>query len=541
MKHQIEQLIRVSIDALQQGGVWPPFAVPVPPIEVTRPKSETFGDYTTNVALVLVKVVGKSPMEIAEVLKDEILKQVQDDDGGIIAIVDVAAPGYINFTFSQGYFETIVTQITQEKQKYGDTEVGASVKVNNEFISANPTGPLTVGNGRGGFFGDSLSRVLQKSGFEVTNEYYVNDAGEQVLKLGHSVLKDDQAVYGGEYIEVLHERFGQDGSDVREVGEKSAQYVLKEYIQKTVSEKMQVSFDVWMSEKNLFEKGYVDKAIETLKAKDLTFEVDGALWFHSTQFGDDKDRVLVKGDGNKTYFASDCGYILYKMERGFTRLIEIWGADHHGYINRFKAATQALGLADDAVNFLIVQLVKVVKDGKEVRMSKRAGNIVLIDDLIDLVGHDVTRFFFLMYAPDTHMSFDLGLAAEHSQKNPVFYVQYAHARIASIMTKAMETDMPLESKTTLRQEWHEKEISLVRELSIFPELIEEIAKSYEVHKLPHYAIRLADKFHSFYNDCKVIDEAHPEVTVARLQVVSATKIVLAEAFRLIGVGAPDKM
>ncbi|MDD5084098.1 MAG: arginine--tRNA ligase [Candidatus Moranbacteria bacterium] len=538
MKHIIEEFIRKSIEVLQQTGEWPVFEMPV--IDVSHPKSESFGDYTTNISLVLAKLIGKSPMEVAEVLRGAILRDIQD---GVMAGVEsilVVHPGYINISFSQKYFEGIVQKVLLEKGDFGNSSLGEGALVNNEFISANPTGPLHLGNGRGGFFGDSLTRLLRKSGFAVTNEYYVNDAGEQVMKLGHSVLKDDQAVYGGEYIDALFRRFGKDGGDVREVGDRAAKYVLEEYIKKTVTEKMRVSFDVWMSEKKLFEEGFVDKAIDVLKEKGFTFEVDGALWFRSTDFGDDKDRVLVKSDGSKTYFASDCGYIIHKMERGFTLLIEIWGADHHGYINRFKAAVQALGFEHE-VSFLIVQLVKVVKDGKEVRMSKRAGNVVLIDDLIDAVGHDVTRFFFLMYAPNTHMNFDLGLAQEHSQKNPVFYVQYAHARIASIITKADEAGILVEDSITSHTDWHEKEISLVRELSLFPELLEEISKSYEVHKLPHYAIRLADKFHSFYTECKVIDEAHPEVSVARLRIVSATKIVLAETLRLIGVSAPEKM
>ena len=559
MKHKIEQLIRSGIEALQANGAWADFVVPA--IEVTRPKSESFGDYTSNIALVLAKLVGRSPMEIASVLQGEISRQARNDSGEVqgeesktqgdnnetqnvadnneIEKIEVVAPGYINVTLSEKYFSGIVETVLREKDAFGASDIGKGVKMNNEFISANPTGPLTVGNGRGGFFGDTLSNLLKKAGFEVTNEYYVNDAGEQVLKLGHSVLKDEQAVYGGEYIEVLHQKFGAVSEDVRVVGEQSAQYVLDEYIKKTVTEKMQVSFDVWMSEKKLFEEGFVDKAIAVLKEKNHTFEVDGALWFRSTDFGDDKDRVLVKSDGSMTYFASDCGYIIQKMDRGFTELIEIWGADHHGYINRFKAAAQALGLQSE-VHFLIVQLVKVMKDGKEVRMSKRAGNVVLIDDLIDSVGHDVTRFFFLMYAPNTHMNFDLGLAEEHSQKNPVFYVQYAHARIASILQKATEANMVL-PQDILRHTWHAKEISLVRALALFPELVAELATSYEMHRLPHYAIALADTFHSFYNECKVIDESNLEVTAMRLQIVAATKIVLAETLRLIGVSAPEKM
>lgn len=535
MKHTIEQLIREGIEALQASGVWAEFAVPS--IEVTRPKSESFGDFTSNIALVLAKLVGKSPMDIATALKEQMEGLCQENS---IQFFEVVAPGYINITLSEKYFLSIVDTVLREQNAFGTSVIGKGIRINNEFISANPTGPLTVGNGRGGFLGDALSRVLRKASCEVTNEYYVNDAGEQVLKLGHSVLKDDQAVYGGEYVDVLWKQFGKNGGDVRVVGVAAAQYVLDEYIKKTVTETMRVSFDVWMSERTIFDDGFVDRAIDILKQKEYTFEVDGALWFRSTAFGDDKDRVLIKSDGSKTYFASDCGYILQKKERGFERLIEIWGADHHGYINRFRAAAQAIGFDADSIVFLIVQLVKVIKDGKEVRMSKRAGNVVLIDDLINTVGHDVTRFFFLMYASNTHMNFDLGLAQEQSQKNPVFYVQYAHARIASILERAQALALPAVD-TDAPIALHAKEISLIRVLAQFPELVEDIARSYEVHRLPHYAVTVADAFHSFYNECKVIDEAHPDTTKYRLRIVSATKIVLAETLRLIGVSAPNKM
>jgi arginyl-tRNA synthetase len=327
---------------------------------------------------------------------------------------------------------------------------------------------------------------------------------------------------------------------VRTVGRQSAAYVLQEYIQKTIQEKMQIVFDVWMSEADLYGQGYVERAIEVLKTRELTFEQDGALWFRSTSFGDDKDRVLVKQDGSKTYFASDCGYILSKMERGFTLCIETWGADHHGYINRFKAAAQALGL-EQTPRFVIVQLVRVVKDGQEVRMSKRAGNVIAVDDLIDRVGHDVARFFFLMYSPDTHMNFDLGLAEERSQKNPVYYVQYAHARIASLLQKATEEGVVLDEAVSLDVLTHEKEISLIRELSRFPMLIESIARDFSVHLLPHYAISLADTLHAFYDACRVIDAEDIERTQARLALVRSAQRVLAETLRLIGVSAPDRM
>jgi arginyl-tRNA synthetase len=263
------------------------------------------------------------------------------------------------------------------------------------------------------------------------------------------------------------------------------------------------------------------------------------LWLRTTEFGDDKDRVLVKSDGSKTYFATDAGYILNKMERGFTTFIETWGADHHGYINRFKAVAQALGFTG-GIHFLIVQLVKLVKDGQEVRMSKRAGNVVGIDELIEKVGHDVARFFFLMYSPDTHMNFDLGLAEERSEKNPVYYVQYAFARLSSVERKAVEASL-VASSEHLALLVHPKERLLIRELMAFPELIERMAIEKTVHQLPQYAVRLADRLHSFYADCKVIDETNPELSSARLVLIGATKTVLAEALRLMGVSAPEKM
>lgn len=513
-------------------------------IVVEHVKNEKFGDYATNVAMVLAKNGGKSPMEIAKGIVAFLpspgasrhpLPKGEGDVEGIFEKVEVAAPGYINFYFSKKYLQETVIKINKEKEKFGNSKIGKNIKINNEFISANPTGPLHLGNGRGGFYGDSLSRVLRKAGFDVVSEYYVNDAGEQVMKLGHSVLKDAEKVYEGEYIDELSKKYSEIG-DARKAGEKAAQDILKNIVQPTVKGKMRIGFDVWMSEKSLFEKGYVEKAIKILEEKKLTYESEGALWLKTTEFGDDKDRVLVKENGEKTYFASDAGYILDKMGRGFERIIEIWGADHHGYINRFAAAAKALGFSGD-VRFLIAQLVRLVKDGKEVRMSKRAGNVIYIDDLIDEVGHDVARFFFLMYSPDTHMNFDLGLAKERSQKNPIFYVQYAHARICSILSKAQNVTSDARIDLLI----HEKELSLIKELNKFPELVEEISESYEIHKLPHYAMKLADKFHSFYDSCRVIDEKNTELTKARLLLVNAVRIVLSETLKLIGVSAPEKM
>ncbi|MFZ2300100.1 MAG: arginine--tRNA ligase [Candidatus Moraniibacteriota bacterium] len=531
MKTMLEKKIREALIGLQAAGTLPDSVAPA--IRVERPKDEHFGEYTTNIALVLAQQAKKSPMELAEMIAESIRSQ----ESGACEKVEVVRPGHINFYLSQAEMVSVVEKVLKEKNRFGTSEIGAGMKVNNEFISANPTGPLSVGNGRGGFYADSLSRVLRKAGFDVTNEYYVNDAGEQVMKLGHSVLKDSEAVYGGEYIEQLAADNQQ--KTVRDTGEWAAREVLENMIKKSVNEKMRVHFDVWTSEKKVIEDGYVDKALFILKERSLTFEQDGALWLRTTEFGDDKDRVLVKQDGVKTYFASDCGYILQKMERGFNHIIEHWGADHHGYVSRFKAAALALGFTGKT-DFMLVQMVKVVKDGVEVRMSKRAGNVVSIDELIETVGHDVARFFFLMYAPETHMNFDLGLALERSQKNPVFYVQYAHARLASILRKAEEEGF-VQTDVDFALLVHEKERELLRELLFFPELVETVARDFSVHRFPQYAMRLADKLHSFYDECRVLDAENRPLSSARLGLIRAVQIVLRETLGLMGIAAPEKM
>ncbi|MFA9262182.1 MAG: arginine--tRNA ligase [Undibacterium sp.] len=529
MKVKIALTLKQVMATLVERGDVPHFEFPE--IQVVRPTEESFGDYTTNIALIAAKPVGMNPRALAECIVKELALPE-------IAKTEIAGPGHINFYLSDAAYSESLAHILKEGSRYGNSMQGDGEKVNNEFISANPTGPLHLGNGRGGFYSDSLARVMKKAGYDVTNEYYVNDAGEQTLKLAHSVLGDSEAVYSGEYIEKLRQEIGT-ALSLSATAEKASSMVLNDYIHPTVEDVMRVHFDVWTSEKKIIEDGYVDKALGILKEKKLTFEQDGALWLKTTEFGDDKDRVLVKGDGSKTYFASDAGYILNKMERGFTVLIETWGADHHGYIGRFKAVARALGFTGE-IHFLIVQLVKLVKDGVEVRMSKRAGNVVAIDELIEKVGHDVARFFFLMYSPDTHMNFDLGLAEERSEKNPVYYVQYAFARLSSIERKAAEMSLKLVTDQ-LALLTHPKERLLMRELMAFPELVERMASEKTVHQLPQYAVRLADRLHSFYADCKVIDETNAELSGARLALIGATKTVLAEALRLMGVSAPEKM
>ncbi len=564
MKKQIAKILKNAILKLQREVGLGDFEIPE--IIIDYPKEDKFGDYTSNIAMILAKKIGKNPMEIANQIAELLNGQIADIDknpsptlslekgeskippfekGGLRGIfafekIEVAVPGYINFYLSKKYLQNKIVEINDIGNDFGKSEIGKGIKINNEFISANPTGPLHLGNGRGGFYGDALSRILRKAGFEVVNEYYVNDAGEQIEKLGHSIKKDGLGVYSGEYLDKIDVDKTQ---SIKLVGIDASGTILDTLIIPTIQGKMQISFDNWASEREIQDEKYDERALNILKEKKLTYESEGALWLKTTEFGDDKDRVLVKSNGQKTYFASDCGYILNKIERGFDQIIEIWGADHHGYINRFKAAAEALGFSKEKIKFIIVQLVRLMKNGKEARMSKRAGNVIYIDELINKVGHDVVRFFFLMYSPDTHMNFDLDLAEEHSQKNPVFYVQYAHARMCSIIQKAEETitGKPVTEDINFELLTHERELDLFKELNKFPELVEEITEIYAVQKLPQYAIKLADKFHSFYNACQVLDEDNLGMTRARLEVIKAAKIVLGETLNLIGVGAPEKM
>jgi arginyl-tRNA synthetase len=524
MKSEIQQLTQQAIKSV--------FGIDfgLEKIKVDYPP-EGMGDFSTNVALLLAKEVGKSPMEVAEQLKDKIAPK----DVGLEK-VEVASPGFLNFLLTEKVIQDTVTKINEEKNKFGDSKIGEGKKIHLDFVSANPTGPIHVGNARGGPLGDVLANIFEKSGFEAYREYYVNDAGNQVEILGHSILGDSEAQYSGEYVEEIRSKV--DEKDPRKAGEAGLKIIVDEIIKPSM-EKFGIKFDNYFSEKELQESGKVDEAIKLLKEKNLIYEKEGATWFKSTQFGDDKDRVVIKSDGQKTYFGSDIAYHKEKIDRGFDKLIDIWGADHHGEVPRTKGALEALGY-ENKLDVILTQFVRVLKDGQEMKMSKRAGTYVSVDDLIDEVGKDATRFFFLMHSADTHMTFDLDLAKERSEKNPVYYIQYAHARIASILRKANE-EIKLPQNCDLSLLAHVKERSLIFELLKFPDLVKELSKNYAVHYLPQYAIGLADKFHSFYADCKVIDENNLELTATRLELVKAVQIVLAEVLRLMGISAPNKM
>lgn len=518
-----EEIIKLLKKAIDESGF------KATELNIERPPSAEFGDYAASVVLQIAKTTGLRPQEIGEIMKSKIEKQRPE----FLERVEVAAPGFINFFISQDYLHRQIEEILGKKDKFGEIETGKGQKINIEFISANPTGPLTLGNGRGGFCGDVLANVIKKAGYKVTREYYINDRGEQVIKLGHSVLGGDQAVYKGEYIGGLRKRIK--GDNPEKIGEEAAKIILEEMVKPSIK-KMGISFDVWFSEKSMYQKKEVAKVLNFLKDKGLAYEKDGALWFKSTQFNDDKDRVLVKAGGEETYFSSDIAYLKNKFGRGFEKLIFFWGADHYGYIERLKAAAAALGHKKEQLDIVIMQLVRLFQAGSEVRMSKRTGTYVTMDELIDEVGLDVARFFFLTKSPESHLNFDLDLAKEQSEKNPVFYVQYAYARICSILRK---TNLP-NNIAMAGLLSNESELNLIKQLIRLPEVVEDTAKDYQVQRLPQYATDLAASFHQFYRDCQVISE-DKNLTKARLALVSAAKIVLKNTLSLMGISAPEKM
>lgn len=522
LREEIVKLIKKSVQGLQEEGVFGKFDIPE--IIVTCPKENKYGDYSTSIALMLAKVFGQSPAEVAsrlaEKLKDDLFEKVE------------VAGGFINFFVSKEYLQNQVKEVLKQKEKFGSLKIGKGKKINIEFISANPTGPLTLGNGRGGFCGDVLANVLARAGYKVTREYYLNDRGEQVIKLGHSVLGDSEAVYKGDYINNLKVS----GKNPEEVGEKAAKIILDKMIKPTVK-RMGIDFDVWFSEKSLYAKKEVDKAIAELRKKGLVYEKEGAVWFKSTKFGDDKDRVLIKETGETTYLASDSAYLKNKIKRGFNVLIMFLGADHYGYVARMKALAEAAGFDKDNLQMVVMQLVRLMKDGQEVKMSKRSGTYITLDELIDEVGLDVARYFFLTRSPNTHLNFDLNLAKEQSEKNPVFYIQYAHARICSILKNAGSLKPKVLSLKLLK---HPSELNLIKELIKSSEVIEDTAKDYQIQRLPQYATDIATAFHRFYKDCRVISE-DKKLSEVRLSLILATKVVLKNTLDLMGISAPEKM
>lgn len=464
---------------------------------IEKPGEKTHGDYSTNVAMITAGK--KNPREVAEKLVDKI------KGNKMFKKVEIAGPGFINFFISKEYLQKELERILKEKS--GKLNIGKNKKINIEFISANPTGPLTLGNGRGGFGGDVLSNVLEKAGYDVTREFYINDHGKQVADLAEGLYK----------------------------GETRTASQIQKANRKTITKDLKINMDVWFSEKSLYKSKEVDKVLVLLKKKKLIYEKDNALWFKSTRFGDDKDRVLVRENGVETYFASDIAYLKNKFDRGNKKLIIFVGADHYGYVKRMESAVEALGYKKEQLEFIVFQLVHLLEGKKEVRMSKRAGTYITVNELINEVGLDATRFFFLQRGANSHLNFDLKLAKEKSQKNPVYYVQYAYARMSGILRKAKikpSKDFALLEK--------EEELDLIKQLIRFEEVIKDTAKDYQIQRIPQYAIELAESFHRFYQRCQVVSE-DKELSSSRLSLVSATQIVLKNTLELMGISSPEKM
>lgn len=523
-------------------------------IHLETPRSKENGDYATNIAMQLTKLAKKPPRAIAEAILENL-----ETEGTNIEKIDIAGPGFMNITLRKDYLAKVVTTVLEQGANYGRTDAGKGEKVQVEFVSANPTGDLHLGHARGASVGDSLCNVLDFAGYNVSREYYINDAGNQITKLAKSLEAryrealgldfdmPEDGYHGKDIIIIAKELSAEYGKDVLEKSEEERFEFFREHGLKHEFGKLQkdlkdfrVDFDVWFSETSLYKEGKVQTALKKLKDNGHVFEQDGATWFRSTTFGDDKDRVLIKSDGSYTYLTPDIAYHEDKLRRGFDKLINIWGADHHGYIPRMKAAIQALGYDRDTLEVEVIQMVNLLRDGEKVKMSKRTGNAVTLRELVEEVGLDAVRYNFASRAGDTHLDFDLDLAVKQSNENPVYYAQYAHARISSILRQASEKGFAA-STEHLDALSSEKDIEVLKKVGDFPQVVADAARVRAPHRIANYIQELAATFHSFYNAEKVLDEENKERSEARIALITAVRTTLANALKLIGVSAPEKM
>jgi arginyl-tRNA synthetase len=525
-------------------------------IGIERPNDPEHGDLSSNIALVTAGRIGRKSRELAE----EIAANVTFDPG-FIDRVEVAGPGFVNFAFSHAYLTEQVALINEVGDSYGASDLGAGMKLQIEFVSANPTGPLVIVSARSAAVGASLVNIFRKVGYEVEAEYYINDAGAQVAKLGRSLLTrfrqhlgEDipfpEDGYPGDYLKQIAAEIPADrGERWLKMGDEEAlsafgTYAIERIIHAIKNDLMGfgIDFDVFFRESDLYGSGReIEEAREMLQSRETTYEQDGALWFRSTDFGDEKDRVLVRSDGTPTYFLADSAYHLHKFRRGFKHVIDIWGPDHHGHVKRLQAASTVLGAPEGWLEVLIVQWVRLVEEGKQISMSKRGGEYVTLKDLVMDVGIDAAKFFFLMRKTNAHLDFNLTLARTESEENPVYYVQYAHARISSVISYATEQGVEFPKDSSCVDLLIEpEEIDLMRRLVIFPQLIEGAAIMREPHRLTTFAQQLAASFHHFYHICRIVSDDR-RLSEARLLLADATRIVLRETLRLLGVYAPERM
>jgi arginyl-tRNA synthetase len=530
---ELRAAVERAAASLRDGSAAPGAA---PTLE--RPKKAEFGDYSTNAAMLLAPVVGAPPREVAERLGEALSAELGDR----LDRVEVAGPGFLNLFLADGWYRDALGRMVED-ESFGAGAPAAPERISIEFVSANPTGPLTAAGGRHAAYGDSLVRILEFAGHSVDREYYFNDAGAQVRLLGESIRARargegvPEGGYEGEYVASLAEAIpGAADMDVDELARRAVDAMI-EQIQATLA-RYRVTFDTWFREATLHEgdPSPVDQALETLRERGHIYESDGAVWLRTTEFGDDKDRVLVRSSGEVTYFGADVAHHLYKLDRGFDRLVNVLGADHHGYVGRMKALFAALGADPDALEILIMQFVHIVEGGRRASMSKRRGEFVTLDELLDEIGVDATRFFMLQRSHDTTIDLDLDLAREESAENPVYYVQYAHARIASILERAGSRAPSVGSGHDL----HPTERALVLKLLAFPGEVGEAAERRAPHRIATYALELAQDFTAFYRDCKVVG-VEPDVEAFRLALCVASRRTIARALDLLGVSAPESM
>lgn len=528
----------------------------LPEIVLEIPKDKTHGDFASNIAMQLTRIAKQNPRVIAEKLVAEI-----DKNKAHISEIEIAGPGFINFHMNKSYVYPVIGQVLSQEDRYGSVDVGGGRKVQMEFVSANPTGSLHLGHARGAAVGDALCNVLSMAGYEVTREYYINDAGNQVgnlaksiearylQALGREVDMPEDGYHGEDIKGFANELVAEKGDSLLSMSEEERLTFFRDYGLSRELDKIKrdlgrfgVTFDEWFSETSIYTSGQLELALADLRASGYVFEHEGATWLRTSDFGDDKDRVLIKNDGTFTYLTPDIAYHRNKYKRGYDQMINIWGADHHGYIPRMKAAMSSLGYDADKLTVLIAQMVSLFQDGEKVKMSKRTGKAVTMEDLMDEVGVDAIRYFFTMRSMDSHLDFDMDLAVSKSNENPVFYVQYAYARICSIFRQAEEQGVVLQelSEVDLSRLTAEAEFDLLRKMGELPEEVAEAARQYAPHRLIRYVYELASQFHSYYKAERVITE-DAEQTQARFALLRALQIVLRNVLAAVGVSAPERM
>lgn len=555
MTEELKRILELAVESIaaETGNDIPEGFI----VRLERPRQSGHGDWATNIAMQLAKPFAMKPADLAE----KIINKVPV--GEIVEKAETAGPGFINFTLASNWITEAVRKAIKQAENYGRVDSGKGRRVQVEFVSANPTGPLHMGHGRGAAVGDITASILDFAGWDVEREYYINDAGLQMELLGKSAQsryfdalgKGEEAPmpedgYHGDYMTDIAASFVDKYGDslARKPLEETVEFfsvetgkIVTEMIRKDLEE-FGVTFDVWFSEKSLYDNGQVDPAMEELKNRDFAYEEDGAIWFRSTLFGDDKDRVLIRTNGVPTYFTSDVAYLKNKYDRNFEKLIYVWGADHHGYVPRLKSVNKAFGHPDDALDVLLIQMVNLLRDGKPVQMSKRAGTIITLREIMEEVGVDATRFFFVMRRCDSTLDFDLELAKKATSENPVFYVQYAHARICSIYRELEERGiaLPGAEEFNVSQITDQSEINLAKAISRLPEEVEKAADEFAPHRIAYYATELAEAFHSFYNNQRILGVEDP-VMNTRILLMEAAKITLKNVLTLLGVSAPEKM